>query len=92
MSPTVDDLRDEIRTAVGRHERIESTQFTKEALAAVCEAVGHDVGDGRLPPKAEMRAAILRATGVDPDADPADHGNAFRKAELEAVAAALSEE
>jgi hypothetical protein len=91
MSPTVDDLRNEIRQAVGRYERVESTQFTKEALAAVCEAVGHDVGEGRLPPKAKMRAAILRASGVDEDAAPADCENAFRKAELEAIAAALGD-
>jgi hypothetical protein len=91
MSPTVDDLRNEIRQAVGRYERVESTQFTKEALAAVAEAFGHDVGEGRLPPKAEMRAAILRASGVDEDAAPADCENAFRKAELEAIAAALGD-
>lgn len=91
MAPTVDELRNEIRQSVGRYERVESTQFTKEALAAVAEAFGHDVGEGRLPPKAEMRAAILRVAGVAEDPDPADHESAFRKAELEAIAAALGE-
>lgn len=91
MTPTVDELRNEIRESVGRYERVESTQFTKEALAAVAEAFGHDVGGGRLPPKAEMRAAILRASGVDEDAAAEDHETAFRKAELESVAAALAE-
>jgi hypothetical protein len=91
MAPTVDDLRNEIRQAVGRYERVESTAFTKEALAAVCEAVGHDVGAGRLPPKSSMRATILRNVGhEDEDVEGVDHP--FRKAELEAIAAALREE
>jgi hypothetical protein len=87
MAKTVDDLRNEIREAVGRHERIESTAFTKEALAAICEAFGHEVGGGRLPPKAEMRAAIRRRVDGLEDADRADRP--FRKADLEAIAAAL---
>lgn len=90
--PTVDDLRDEIRESVGRHARIESTAFTKEALAAVCEALGHDVGDGRLPPKAEMRAAILHRLGRLDTPDPEAADRPFRKDELEAIAAALADE
>jgi hypothetical protein len=43
MSPTVDELRNEIRRGVGRHDRIEPTAFTKEALAAICAAVGYEV-------------------------------------------------
>jgi hypothetical protein len=87
MSPTVDELRNEIRTAVGRYERIESTGFTKEALAAICVAVEYDVGEGRLPPKSEMRAAISeRVDGLE----PGDPDRAFRKAELEAIAEALA--
>lgn len=87
---TVDELRDEIREAVGRHGRIESTAFTKEALAAICTAVGGDVGtDGRLPSKEEMRASICRQLdelgGDEPD-------RPFRKAELQAIAAALCED
>jgi hypothetical protein len=89
MAKTVDDLRNEIRQAVGRHERIESTAFTKEALAAVCGAFDHEVGEGRLPPKAEMRAAIRRR--VDGLEDEGDGDRPFRKAELEAIAAALRE-
>lgn len=86
MSPTVDDLRNEIRESVGRYERIESTGFTKEALAAVCEALDCDLATDPIPSKSRMRAAIRRAvdTGTDPDAD-----RPFRKAELEAIAAAL---
>jgi hypothetical protein len=84
--PTVDELRDEIRVAVGRYERRESTAFTKEALAAVCTALDAPVGDGRLPPKAEMRATIRDRVGLDAGEGP------FRKADLEAVAAALEED
>jgi hypothetical protein len=88
MSPTVDDLRNEIRTAVGRYERLESTAFTKEALAAVCAEVGADIGEGRLPPKSEMRAAIReRVDGLETGESVADRP--FRKAELETIAAAL---
>jgi hypothetical protein len=82
--PSVDELRDEIRVAVGRYERRESTAFTKEALAAICEALDAPVGDGRLPPKAEMRATIRERVGRN-----ADEG-AFRKADLEVIAAALT--
>ncbi|GGN94332.1 MULTISPECIES: hypothetical protein [Haloarcula] len=92
MSPTVDELRNEIRQAVGRYERIESTAFTKEALAAICEAVGHDVDSNRLPPKPEMRAGILRCIGETEDDDPAVAERPFRKAELTAIAAALDSE
>lgn len=92
MSPTVDDLRDEIRVAVGRYERVESTAFTKEALAAICEAVGYEIDQDRLPPKPEMRAGILFAIGEREDDDPAGAETAFRKDELEAIAAALDEE
>jgi hypothetical protein len=89
---TVDELRDAIRERVGRHARIESTAFTKEALAAVCEAVDADVDvSGATPPKAEMRAAILRAVGADADADATadDADSPLRKAQLRAVADAL---
>ncbi|MDS0284584.1 hypothetical protein [Haloarcula onubensis] len=89
MSPTVDELRNDIRTAVGRYERVESTAFTKEALAAICEAVGYDIDTNRLPPKPEMRAGILYAIGERDTDDPAEAQRPFRKAQLEAVAAAL---
>lgn len=90
MTETVDDLRNEIRVAVGRYERIESTAFTKEALAAICEAVDYELeGDGR-PAKSEMRAGILWKLGELDSDDPADVDGPFRKAELETIRAALS--
>jgi len=89
MSPTVDDLRNEIRQSVDRYERVESTAFTKEALAAVCDAVGYEIDENNFPSKPQMRAGILWKIGERDDDDPADTGNAFRKAELEAIAAAL---
>jgi hypothetical protein len=90
MSMTVDELRDAIREAVGRYSRVESTAFTKEALAAICAAVDADVAvdGGRTPPKAEMRAGIRRAVGVEA-ATSAEAGRPFRKAELRAIADAL---
>jgi hypothetical protein len=92
VTKTVDDLRNEIRVAVGRYERIESTAFTKEALAAICDAVGYDIDSARLPPKERMRAGILREVGAvtDEDADGVDRS--FRKAELETIATALADE
>ncbi len=89
MTRTVDDLRNEIRQAVGRHERIESTAFTKEALAAICDAVGDDIEANRLPPTARMRAGIRREVGVEDEAGPDAAGQPFRKADLEAIAAVL---
>ncbi|WP_436346671.1 hypothetical protein [Natronorubrum sp. FCH18a] len=92
MTQTVDDLRNEIRQAVGRYERVESTAFTKEALAAICDAVDYDIGTNGLPSKPQMRAGILRSIGVLDDADPAEAERPLRKAELEAVATALRDE
>ncbi|GCF13678.1 hypothetical protein Harman_16130 [Haloarcula mannanilytica] len=92
MSPTVDELRNEIRQAVGRYERPVSTAFTKEALAAICEAVGYDIDTNRLPSKPQMRARILWKIGEWDDDDPADAEQPFRKGELEAIAAALDDE
>jgi hypothetical protein len=91
MSPTVDDLRNEIRQAVGRYERVESTAFTKEALAAICDAVGYEIDQTNFPSKPKMRAGILWRIGERDDDDPADTGSPFRKAELEAIAAELRE-
>lgn len=89
MAKTVDDLRNEIRQAVGRYERVESTAFTKEALAAICTAVEYDIDTNSLPSKPQMRAGILWKVGELDDDNPANTGQAFRKAELEAIAAAL---
>jgi hypothetical protein len=92
MARTVDELRNEIRLAVGRYERVESTAFTKEALAAICTAVGYDVDTDRLPPKPQMRAGILWKVSEQDDDDPDQADRPLRKAELEAVADALRAE
>ena len=92
MAPTVNALRNEIRVAVGRYERVESTAFTKEALAAICDTVGYDVDTNRLPSKPQMRAGILWKVGVLDEDDPEQAESAFRKSELEAIAGALREE
>ena len=91
MSPTVGELRNEIRTATGRFERPASTAFTKESLAAICETVGYEIDTERLPSKAQMRAGILNEIGELDSDDPEQTQNAFRKGQLEAVAAALEE-
>lgn len=93
MAKTVQELRNEIRQSVGRYERPVSTAFTKEALAAICEAVDYEIDDsGQLPPKSEMRAGILWSIGYLDEDDPEQCENPFRKAELQAVAEALREE
>ena len=89
MTRTVDDLRNDIRVAVGRYERIESTAFTKESLAAICEAVDYGIDTNRLPSKAQMRAGILWRLDVLPDDDPAQAETAFRKGDLQTIAAAV---
>jgi len=89
MARTVDEHRNEIRTAVGRFERVESTAFTKETLAALCEAVGYEIDTDHLPPKPQMRAGILWKVGVLETDEPELASRPFRKAELEAIAAAI---
>lgn len=89
--PTVDELRNEIREATDRYERIESTAFTKEALAAICEAVDYDIDTSRLPSKAQMRAGILWKLGELPTDDPEQAGSPLRKAQLETIATELRE-
>ena len=89
MTPTVHELRNEIRQAVGRFEREESTGFTKETLAAICEAVEYDIDTNRLPAKAQMRAGILYKIGRLDDDDPDEADRSFRKADLEAIAEAV---
>jgi hypothetical protein len=82
MSPTVHERRNQIRASVGRFERETNAQFTKEELAAVAEAVGHDTGDGR-PSKGAMQAGIRRQVGLP------DEPGTFTKAELETIADAV---
>lgn len=91
MTRTVDELRNDIRVAVGRHERIESTAFTKEALAAVQASVDAPVESDTLPPKETMRARIL-ASVADVDETDTDADRPFRKAELVAIADAVASE
>jgi len=89
MAPTVSALRNQIRVATGRYEREVSSAFTKEALAAICDAVDADIDTDPTPPKSEMRAAILVAIGEAESFAPEDHESAFRKAQLQAIADAL---
>lgn len=91
MTPTVDELRNEIRVAVDRHERRVSTAFTKEALAAICDAVGYEIDDtSGFPSKPRMRAGILAAIGELDTDDASETQAAFRKRELQAIADALA--
>lgn len=87
MSPTVHELRNEIRTRVGRFEREVDAQFTKEELAAVADGVGAEVGDEAKPSKGTMRAAIRRRAGLA-EGDDAETGS-FTKSDLVAIAEAL---
>ena len=88
MSPTVQELRNEIRVATGRFEREFDAQFTKEELAAIANAVGHEVTEKPLPPKPAMRAAIRRRLGMTEDDGDAD-GGSFVKGELETITESL---
>ena len=90
MTPTVSELRDQIRVATGRYERLESTAFTKEALAAICDSLDTDVDTDDRPSKDRMRAAIRSAIGLTDDGT-ADGSRPFRKSELEAIASAVEE-
>ncbi|WP_435156206.1 hypothetical protein [Haladaptatus sp. DFWS20] len=92
MPQTVNELRNEIRQAVGRYERVESTAFTKEALAALCTTVNYDIDTNNLPSKPQMRAGVLWKIGELDDDSPEQTPQPFRKAELEAIAAALKDE
>lgn len=82
MSQTVHELRNEIRASVGRFEREISAQFTKEELAAIAAALGHEVAGDR-PSKGEMQAAIRGRAGL------AEEPGSFTKADLQAIADAL---
>lgn len=93
MTRTVDELRNEIRQAVGRYERVESTAFTKEALAAICAAVNYDIdrSAGALPAKAQMRAGILEKIGELDEDDPDATERPFRKPTLERLVVELQD-
>lgn len=92
MTQTVDEIRNEIRQAVGRYERVESTAFTKEALAAICDAVNYDVSSNNLPSKPQMRGGILWKIGQLENDSPDSTERPFRKAELTSIATALEDE
>ncbi|MFC7074521.1 hypothetical protein ACFQJ7_09205 [Halovenus rubra] len=92
MGQTVAELRNAIRVAVGRFEREGTPAFTKEDLAALCDAVGYEIETGgRLPPKAEMRAGILSKIGFVEEENPEEAPSSFRKDELKAIIAAVQE-
>ncbi len=92
MAQTVDELRNEIRVAVGRFEREGSAAFTKEDLAAICDAVEYEIEtSGRLPPKAEMRAGILWKIGALEENNPNAAPSSFRKHELETIEATVQQ-
>lgn len=92
MSPTVGELRNEIRDEVGRFERPTSAGFTKESLAAICDAVDYEIDQDSFPPKPEMRAGILWSIGELDSDDPEQTQGAFRKADLESIVTALRNE
>ncbi|GAA0252730.1 hypothetical protein ACFFQF_24025 [Haladaptatus pallidirubidus] len=92
MTQTVNELRNEIRQTVGRYERIESTAFTKEALAALCTTVNYDIDTNNLPSKPQMRAGILWKIGELDDDSPDQTSQPFRKTELEAIVTALQDD
>lgn len=91
MVQTVDDFRNEIRQTVGRYERVESTGFTKEALAAICVALSYEIDMNNLPSKPQMRAGILWKIGLRDENNPDSAKRPFRKAELESIATALQD-
>jgi len=85
MSQTVHELRNEIRASVGRFEREISAQFTKEELAAIAAALGHEA-EGERPSKGKMQAEIRRRVGL------ADEAGSFTKPDLQAIADALADD
>lgn len=91
MSPTVNELRNDVRTAVGRYERVEKTSFTKEELQAVAVALGYLSESSTRPSKAQMRAGIRWRIGERGDDDPDGGRNAFTKSELRAILAKLDD-
>ncbi len=91
MSPTVHAVRNQIRLAVGRYERVETTAFTKESLAAIANALGYEVDLDQKPSKAEMRAGIRWKLGHIDEPDSDKGTSALRKDELIELADHLEE-
>jgi len=86
VSPTVNELRNEIREASGRFTREIDAQFTKEDLAAIATALGSEIDSDQRPGKAEMRATILWKAGLVDSPDPDQADGAFTKDQLRAIA------
>lgn len=91
MSPTVAELRNEIRVATGRFEREFDAQFTKEELVALANEVGYAVDGGSPPAKPNMRAGVRWRAGFRVDDDAATGGGTFVKSELEELAAIVAD-
>jgi hypothetical protein len=89
---TVHELRNDIRTAVDRHERIEKVGFTKEELQAIAVALGYLSESASRPSKAQMRAGIRWRIGEREDDDPEGGSGGFRKQELLAIASTVGED
>ena len=83
---TVHDIRNGIRSGVGRFKRETTATFTKEELAALADAL--DVPARHRSTNETTRAAIRAAVGVAETPDEAD-GGSFSKSELRAIADAL---
>ena len=88
MSPTVHELRNEIRAATGRFEREVAASFTKEELQAICAALDVAVDDTGRPSTTRMRRHIRAAVGIAESPEAADDSS-FRKADLQAIAEAV---
>jgi hypothetical protein len=91
VSPTVHELRNDIRIAVGRHERIEKVGFTKEELQAIAVALGYLSESASRPSKAQMRAGIRWRIGEREDDDPDGGTGGLTKNELLAIAAKVDD-
>lgn len=85
MSPTVLELQNAIRTAVGRFEREVSASFTKEELVAIANEVGYTVEEGSRPSTTAIQAGIRSETGLSKSPEAASGGK-FVKDELQAIA------
>lgn len=85
MSPTVLELQNAIRAAVGRFEREGSASFTKEELIAIANEVEYAVDKGSRPAPTTMRAGIRSKTGLS-ESQEAASGGSFIKDELQAIA------
>ena len=85
MSPTVLELQNAIRTAVGRFEREVSASFTKEELGAIANEVGYAIDEETRASTGMMRAGIRWKTGVSESKEVASEGS-FIKDELQTIA------